>query len=262
MKRITILIAAMTFAAAALAAPRNYELKSPDGKLVVTVEAGEELNYSLSHESDKLLDKSPLGMYLEDGTVFGGSQSVKKVSRRSVNETISAVVYKKAEVQDVFNEMTLKFQKFSVIFRAYDDGMAYRFVSHIKTPYNVENETVRFNFAQDWNMWAAYVVHNTWSLEGQYFTSNEAQYTYTPLSEWNKDRIAMLPLMVDGPSGKKIVVTEADNRDYPCFYLYNYEGGKELTARIPAFPKDLKQGGHNNLQMIVESRENHIAKCK
>ena len=201
-------------------------------------------------------------MYLEDGTVFGGAQSVKKVSRRSVNETISAVVYKKAEVKDVFNEMTLKFQKFSVIFRAYDDGMAYRFVSHIKTPYNVENETVRFNFAQDWNMWAAYVVHNTWSLEGQYFTSNEAQYTYTPLSEWNKDRIAMLPLMVDGPSGKKIVVTEADNRDYPCFYLYNYEGGKELTARIPAFPKDLKQGGHNNLQMIVESRENHIAKCK
>ena len=263
MKRITILIAAMIFAAAAAsAAPRNYELKSPDGKLVVTVEAGEELNYSLSHESDKLLDKSPLGMCLEDGTVFGGAQSVKKVSRRSVNETISAVVYKKAEVKDVFNEMTLKFQKFSVIFRAYDDGMAYRFVSHIKTPYNVENETVRFNFTQDWNMWAAYVVHNTWSLEGQYFTSNEAQYTYEPLSEWNKDRIAMLPLMVDGPSGKKIVVTEADNRDYPCFYLYNYEGGKELTARIPAFPKDLKQGGHNNLQMIVESRENHIAKCK
>ena len=125
MKRITILIAAMIFAAAAAsAAPRNYELKSPDGKLIVTVEAGEELNYSLSLESDKLLDKSPLGMYLEDGTVFGGAQSVKKISRRSVNETISAVVYKKAEVKDVFNEMTLKFQKFSVIFRAYDDGMA------------------------------------------------------------------------------------------------------------------------------------------
>ncbi|MBQ3606860.1 MAG: glycoside hydrolase family 97 protein [Bacteroidales bacterium] len=262
MKRFTILLAAIMFAASAFAASRVYELNSPDGKLSVAVEAGEELAYTLSHDGELLLDKSPLGMYLEDGTVFGGAQPVKKVARRSVNETLQTVVYKKALVKDEYNEMTLKFKKFSVIFRAYDDGMAYRFVSHVKTPYNVEKETVKFNFAEDWNMWAAYVTHNTYSLEGQYFTSNEAQYTYVPLSQWNKDRIAMLPLMVDGPSGKKIVVTEADNRDYPCFYLYNYDEGKELAARFPAFPKELKQGGHNNLQMIVESRESYIAKCE
>ena len=262
MKRIAILLSAMILAVSASAASRVYELKSPDGKLSVAVEAGESLSYTLSHDGDLLLDKSPLEMRLEDGTVFGGVQPVKKVTRRSVNETLRTVVYKKAQVKDVFNEMTLKFKKFSLIFRAYDDGMAYRFVSHVKTPYNVESEVVKFNFAQDWNMWAAYVTHNTYSLEGQYFTSNEAQYTYTPLSQWNKERIAMLPLMVDGPSGKKIVVTEADNRDYPCFYLYNYDEGKELTSRFPAFPKELKQGGHNNLQMIVESREGYIAECE
>ena len=137
MKRIAILLSAMILAVSASAASRVYELKSPDGKLSVAVEAGESLSYTLSHDGDLLLDKSPLEMRLEDGTVFGGVQPVKKVTRRSVNETLRTVVYKKAQVKDVFNEMTLKFKKFSLIFRAYDDGMAYRFVSHVKTPYNV-----------------------------------------------------------------------------------------------------------------------------
>ena len=261
MKRLVLIAAAVFAAFSVSAASKTYELTSPDGKLKVSVEAGDGISYTLSHENDLLMEKSPIGMYLTDGTVFGGVQPVRKASRRYVNQTIPTVVYKKAQVKDEYNELTLDFKKFSVIFRAYDDGMAYRFVSKIKTAYNVEQEMAKFNFAQDWNMWAAYVTHNTDSLEGQYFTSNEAQYTYGPLSQWNKERIAFLPLMVDGPSGKKIVVTEADNMDYPCFYLYNYDSGCELTGRFPAYPKDVKQGGHNNLQMVVESREGYIARC-
>ena len=51
---------------------------------------------------------SHLGMYMTDGTVFGGIQPVKKVSRRSVSSTIPAFMYKKAEVKDEFNEILLK----------------------------------------------------------------------------------------------------------------------------------------------------------
>ena len=262
MHRLMTTFAALLIAVSAFAAPKNYELTSPDGKLSVSVEAGEGISYTLTHGGDLLMKDSHLGMYMTDGTVFGGIQPVKKVSRRSVSSTIPAFMYKKAEVKDEFNEMTLKFKKFSVIFRAYDDGMAYRFVSHLKEPSQVEMEMADFNFAQDWNMWAAYVCQHTETLDSQYYNSFENTYSYTPLSEWNKDRLAFLPLMVDGPGGKKIVITEADLMNYPGMYLYNGDADNTLDGVFAPYPKEVKQGGHNNLQMEVQSREPYIAKCE
>ncbi len=262
MHRLMTTFAALLIAVSAFAAPKNYELTSPDGKLSVYVEAGEGISYTLTHGGDLLMKDSHLGMYMTDGTVFGGIQPVKKVSRRSVSSTIPAFMYKKAEVKDEFNEMTLKFKKFSVIFRAYDDGMAYRFVSHLKEPSQVEMEMADFNFAQDWNMWAAYVCQHTETLDSQYYNSFENTYSYTPLSEWNKDRLAFLPLMVDGPGGKKIVITEADLMNYPGMYLYNGDADNTLDGVFAPYPKEVKQGGHNNLQMEVQSREPYIAKCE
>lgn len=253
---------ALLITAAAYAAPKNYELSSPDGRLKVTVQAGDGLSYSIVHGDDQIMKDSHIGMYMTDGTVFGGVQPVRKVSRRSVSQTIPAVMYKKAQVKDEFNEITLKFKNFSLIFRAYDDGAAYRFVSHLKGQYNVELEMADFGFPQDWNMWAAYVCQHTETLESQYYNSFENQYSYTPLSDWNKDRLAFLPLMVDGPSGKKIVITEADLMNYPGMYLYNRDEDASLEARFAPYPKEVKQGGHNNLQMEVQSREPYIARCE
>ena len=258
-KLITTLAAAL-IAVTAFAAPKTYELKSPDGKLSVSVNAGEGIFYTLSHEGDLLLDKSQISMATVQGDLFGGVQPVKKVTRRSVSQTLPTVLYKKAQVKDEFNEMTLKFKKFSLVFRAYDEGMAYRFISHLTGAYEVEHEFANFNFAEDWNMWAAYVCQHTQTLESQYYNSFENRYEYTPLSAWNKDRLAFLPLMVDGPKGKKIVVTESDLMNYPGMYLYNSDADAVLEARFAPYPKEVKQGGHNNLQMEVQSREPYIAK--
>ena len=259
-KLITILSAAF-IAVSASAAPKTYELKSPDGRLKVKVEAGSGINYTLTHESDVLLDQSYVGMYMTDGTAYGENAKVVGTSKRSVSQTLETVMYKKDEVKDVFNELTLKFKEFSLVFRAYDDGMAYRFVSRSKKPFVVKDELAQFNFAQDWNMWAAYVAQHTETLESQYFSSFENRYEYTPVSQWNKDRIAFLPLMVDGPDGKKIIITEADLMNYPGMYLYNGDGGSDLVAKFAGYPDQVEQGGHNRLQMIVQNRRPFIAEC-
>ena len=257
MRKLITTLAAALAAICAFAAPKSYELKSPDGKLVVKVDA--DLCYTLTHDSDLLLDKSGIAMYMADGTAFGEGSKPAKVSYRSVDQTIGAEIYKKSQVKDHFNEMVLKYKNFSVIFRAYDDGMAYRFVSHLKKPYQVENELAQFNLPQDWNLWTAYVAQHTETLESQFYNSFENQYTYAPISKWNKDRLAFLPLMVDGPHGKKIVIAEADLVNYPGMYLYNHGHDKSLMAHYAPYPKEVKQGGHNNLQMEVQSREDYIA---
>ena len=256
-------LAAMFLIFSASAAPKSYELKSPDGKLKVNVDAKYGLGYTLTHGDDLLLDKSFMAMYMMDGTTFGKEEKLGKVSYRSVDQTIDAIAYKKSKVSDKFNEMTLSYKEFSVIFRAYDDGMAYRFVSHLKKPANLQHELVHFNFAQDWNMWAAYVSQHTDSLDTQFYNSFENHYSYSPISEWNTERLAFLPLMVDGPNGKKIVITESDLDDYPGMYLYTYvfDEAPVLTANFAPYPKEVKQGGHNNLQMEVQKREPYIAEC-
>ena len=261
MYKLMTILAALLMTVSAAAAPKHYELNSPDGRLKVNVEAGEGLGYSLEHDGDLLMKDSHIGMYTTTGVVFGGVQSVQKVTRRSVNETINAVVYKKARIDDVYNEMTLRFKHFSVVFRAYDDGMAYRFVSHLKGQYEIEQEMADFSFPQDWNIWAAYVTQHTETLESQYFNSFENTYTFTLLSQWNKDRLAFLPLMVDGPDGKKIVITESDLTDYPGMYLYNGNSETTLKGRFAPYPKEVKSLGYNKLQMVVQSREEYIARC-
>ena len=255
------ILAAVLMTVSLNAQPNDYVLASPDGKLQVMVETGDGIHYSLVHDGDLLVGRSEIGMYMTDGSKFGGLEQVKKASTRGVDQTIKATLYKKAEVLDKFNELTLKFKEFSLVFRAYDDGMAYRFVSHKEDPYNVDHETAEFNFAKDWNMWAAYVAQHTESLESQYYNSFENTYSYTPLSSWKKERLAFLPLMVEGPRGKKVVVTESDLIDYPGMYLYNEKGDKNLSARFAPYPNEVRQGGHNNLQLEVQSRQPYIAKC-
>lgn len=247
MKNIYVLLAALLVATAASAAPKNYELSSPNGTLHVSVKAGDGISYTLASGEDLLLEDSHIGMYTADGVVFGGEQPVSRVIRKSETE---------------FNEMTLRYRKFSVVFRAYDDGIAYRFISNLKEPFKVEKEMAEFSFAKDWNMWAAYVCQHTETLESQFYNSFENRYSYTPLSQWNKDRMAFLPLMVDGPSGKKILITEADLMNYPGMYLYNNDAGSSLTGRFARYPDKVTQGGHNNLQMEVQTRKDYIAECE
>ena len=91
MHKLMTILAAMLIAASAFAAPKNYELKSPDGKLDVIVEAGEGISYTLSHDGDLLLDKTVISMATVSGELFGGIQPVRKVTRRTVSQTIPAV---------------------------------------------------------------------------------------------------------------------------------------------------------------------------
>ena len=262
MRRLLTTLAAVLSIFFASAAPKSYDLKSPDGRLKVTVEAGEGIGYSLEHDGDLLMTDSHIGMFTTDGVVFGGIQPVAKVTRRSVCETIPTIVYKKAQVEDIFNELTIRFKNYSVIFRAYDDGMAYRFVSHLKGQYKIEKEMAEFGFPEDWSLWTAYVCQHTESLDTQFYNSFENTYIHVPVSQWNKKRLAFLPLMVDGPNGKKIVIAESDVTDYPGMYLYNGDSETRLEARFAPYPKVVKQGGHNNLQMVVQSHQEYIAKCE
>ena len=241
---------------------KTYYVESPDGRLNVEISSGERLTYSLSLDGDRLVQESEIAMILDDGTLYGGNAKVKKVSRRSVDETFSSSFYKKNSIENRFNEMTLKFSDFSLLVRAYDDGAAYRFISHSKHPFKVKDEKAGFSFADGTKAWIAYVSQNKETLETQLFNSFESVYAHSDLKDWDKGSLAFLPTLVDGGKGRKVCVMEAELLDYPGMLLYNGDGDSKLEGRFAPRPKEMERGGHNDLQMLVKSREDYIAECK
>ena len=262
-KRFIFLAAAISGAAfPTFAKDVNYRVTSPDGHISATVMVGEDIRYSVSRNEQTLIAPSTISMNLSDGTVFGQNDKVRKTVRTSFDETFSTVAYKKAEVRDNYNQILLNFKEFSLIFRAYDDGVAYRFVSNLdkKKTYEVISEQAEFNFGEDRQAFIPYVNSGAKTVEGQYFNSFENTYTVQNLSQWRKDRLAFLPLVVAADEGVKILITEADLTNYPGMHVIGTEGSNSLKGTFAPYPKVIEQGGHNRLQGMVKERENFIAK--
>ena len=241
-------------------AQKTYEVVSPDQTLKASVSICDgAIKYSVEKDGMTILSSSEISMTLGDCTTYDGSVKFRKVVKSASDNMLDAPFYKKSKVKENYNQALLQFKTFDLVFRVYDAGVAYRFVSKSKTPFKVKAEKAEFAFPADWTMYVPYVCQHTSSLESQYFNSFENIYEHVNLSEWNKERLAFLPLMVESPDGYKINIMESALMNYPGMYLYNSDADASLEARFAPVPKDVRQGGHNNLQGLVESREDYIA---
>jgi alpha-glucosidase len=256
----TVFIIILLLSAGTLPAQKQFKLLSPDGKLEARIAVGKTIEYSVWHDGFVMLAPSPLSLTLAGGQTWGVHSKLSRSSVKSVNDSIRASIYKRHTIRDQYNELTLEFSEpFRVVFRAYNEGIAYRFIARTEKPFIVENEQVEFHFPSDQKAYVPYVMLQRNSLEEQYFTSFENQYQHIPLSRWDTARLAFNPLLVEGINGKKVCIAEADLLDYPGMFLYPGEGDNVIKGRFAPVPREVVQGGHNLLQGIVKSREPYIA---
>ena len=206
-------------------------------------------------------------MELDNGTILGSNPIVRNYRKETVDKLIKANFYKKEYVEDYYNEITISFKgNFNVQFRAYNDGVAYRFCTRFPKPITIINENVCYNFDEDYTIYVPYVNARKSEedfISKQFFNSFENEYTITPISEMESERLAFLPLLVSLKDGKKVVITEADLEDYPGTYLMkNKDNAYSLKGIQAPYPKTEEQGGHNMLQYLVKERENYIARVQ
>src|SRR5438105_1038503 len=125
---LVLLTTQLTHSSAANAQKGNsWELKSPDGKITVTVEATSGLTWSVKHENTTVLSPSTLALTLAGGEVLGANGSVTGVKTTSAQSSITPYNYKKSSIADNYNQLLVNCKKnFSLLFRAYNDGVAYR----------------------------------------------------------------------------------------------------------------------------------------
>lgn len=243
-------------------AQKQFTLVSPDGMLKTTITTGEQLTYDIVRNGKQILASSPISMTLDNGVVWGEKTSLSGSSTKSVDRMIPSPFYRANELRDCYNELILRFKKdWNVEFRAYNDGIAYRFVSRGKKPFNVVDEGVGYRFLLDAVATVPYVKSGKdGDYDSQFFNSFENVYTTDQLSKLNKQRLMFLPLVVSLDEGVKVCITESDLENYPGLYLSTAEGENCLNGKHAPYPKRTVQGGHNRLQMLVKERESYIAK--
>lgn len=241
----------------------KYQLSSPDEELTVEITVDKDITYTLLHQQEVILMPSPISVELEGGRTWGVHSKIRSIKKGTVDQTISSPLYKRKEIKDNCNELVLSFREdFKLIFRAYNEGVAYRFVSTGKKDFLVKKEQATFNFENDYHTYIPYVKSKAKDIEGQYFNSFENIYTYTPLSKMNPDNLVFTPLIVELNGGKKVCIAESDMESYPGMYLINPDNSTSLQSNFAPYPSSIEQGGHNMLQQIVTARESYMAKCK
>lgn len=262
MNRFIVAALAVCGIAAGVVNAKEYTLSSPDGHLRLTVDAGKRLTWSLMHDSTKVITPSSISLSLSDGKVLGASPRVKKVSTRKVDTSFATPFYKKSEVKDVYNELTLQLSDgLSVIFRAYDDGAAYRLSLDGKGARRVTSEEAVFNFAGDYKAFIPY-VNDLRDADYPYSYSFESYYDESPISEMYADSLAIVPLLVELPHGKKALIMEGDVEGYPGMFLVKGENANSIEARFAPEPLSEKIGGFSELNLIPVETAPYIAKLE
>lgn len=207
----------------------DYPLVSPDGNVKVTVSVSDSVRFSVMYGDELILAPSTIAM---DISVDRGrhlpAPSVKKQERESVDRMLEAdVPLKSRYVRDCFNSLRLYFRGgWAVSFRAYGNGVAYRFETSLKDSVYVRDETAEYRFAEDA---AAY-----WANEKspEFITHCEAFFKEMPLSSIEREAYSYLPVSMRTPHGTRVVMTETDLHDYPNLFLFGGEG-TTLSGELP-----------------------------
>ena len=251
MKR-TFVLALLSVITGYWAIAKEYKFSSPDNKISVTVTVGADIKWSATIEGKEVIYNSKIAMMLVNGRILGENEKVTKASLSKLNDILRPVVAnKRSEIKDNCNILTISFNSgFSLQFRAYDDGVAYRFETSFKDDITVKDEVSEFVFPEGSHSW--------YPLESSFMSHNERTFIYSSLDTIAKKHLASLPTLFQ-VNGVDVLVTESDIEDYPGMWLIGGGSGK-ISGIWSKYPDTEKLTRDRDL--FVTSTKDYIAKTK
>ena len=210
---------------------KKYVLSSPDGTLKVEISAGNELAYQVMHGNDTILSHSNIGLVLENGTIVGKTPRITGERRRKIKDNIESPFYRFKEFVATGNELDLKLKGgFGIIFRAYNEGVAYRFYTTQSSDIIIKEEQAEFNFKEDYTAYLPYTTNDKKPMAMAY----QNVYDITPLSK-AQPKLAFLPVTVDCGS-VKLTLLEFDLEAYPGVFVQSQQGKYGLKGVFAPYP--------------------------
>ena len=231
---------------------KDYKISSPDGKIVINVRVGSDIKWSATYENKEILSSVKTAMILDDGKILGNNETVKKSLLNHINEILKPeVAYKKSETVNNCNALLLTFKTgFSIQFRAYNEGIAYRFETAFKDSLVIKNEISELEFPSGTKSW--------YPLEKGFMSHNENIFIFSSLDTITNKHLASLPVLFQS-DGTDILLTESDIEDYAGMWVRGAGSGK-IHGTWPAYPAEETLSGDRNLR--VTKTKDYIAKTE
>ncbi|MBC8033186.1 MAG: glycoside hydrolase family 97 protein [Chitinophagaceae bacterium] len=246
-KRFIILLVLFTVTIHTKAQERKYQLISPDGKIKVLLSFGTTISYNVSFQGVEYLSGATASVTLADGRVLGANPRVAGSKTLSVNNVLKNPIGISSELKEHYNELLVKCSgNYSVQFRAYPEGFAYRFVTSFKDSIIVASEKNDFTFKGDYSFY----VHPELS------ESNYKEYRF---SGKDSSVYSSLPVLVKPDMQTAILIHESDVLSYPCLGIKT-RSDNTLTGMQARYPRKTVAGGNSNFNLLVTETENYIAR--
>ena len=234
-------------AGVSLGATKPVELKSPDGKILLSLDFSDKINYTVTCEDELLLKDCHLQMTLQN-EVLGENPKVLGMKRNNVSDVITPLVpLKYSVVKNEYNNLFVNFRGgYSVEFRMFNDGMAYRFITNKKGDVKVFDEDFTIGFAGE------YMAHM--QQPRSFKTAYEEPYSHVPTKDFvNEERkMCVLPVLIDTEKGYKILISESDLHDYPCMFLQGTQANG-MTSLFPKVPLEFGDDGDRSQKILKEA---------
>ena len=236
---------------------KTYSVIAPSANMRLMITVADSIYFTLARNDVQVLAQSSIALVTNRGSL-GLNSHPGKLRTRAVRETIvNPVPFKRKSIPDHYNELSLPFREnFSLTFRVYDDGIAYRFATNFKDSIEVVDEVASFAFAQPDTVYFSQVVKRD-DLD-LFHTSFEEPYSRFKIQDITSNQLSYTPLLVDGDT--KTIITESDLFDYPGMFLRGTKGNK-LRGAFAKYPDEEQIQGGEFKQPVVIRRKEFIAKA-
>ena len=241
-------------------AQQSYSLYSPDSSIRLEIKTKEKLSWHLYSGKELLIQSTDADLQLKDKKKLSDKLVVSSHWYTKTNETIIVPIpYRRKTIADKYNQLELVFKEpFSIQFRLYNDGMAYRIGTRFKDSIIIENENALFEFDHNASVWFAHMDKR--QNVDRFHTSFEATYAKQNLSAIPDTMLTYAPVTVSLANGYHLAISDAGLFDYPGMFLQKKGNGLQGVFTPFAAKEKLMEGEFP--QYIVTERADYIAKTK
>jgi alpha-glucosidase len=232
-------------------------LTSPDGKIEIEINLGDQLSWKVSLNKIIAIENAVIGLDMGKGNILGHHPKLKSQLLEPKKEIINVPIPNKdAVIESHFNQLSLTFKgEYQVLFRAYNDGIAYRFIDGNKKSKTVINEEMTLTFPQN--------TYSFFPQEESMYSHNERKYLVKKVKDISTKDFCSLPVLFD-TKDVKVLFTESSLHNYPGLFLAKNVEPNSFSAIFPkyvlkAIPNEKQSPDRNE---IIQDAANYIAKVE
>lgn len=223
-------------------------IKSPSGEVSLTFKMNNGVpSYSVNYKGKPVILASNLGVRLKESDDLASGFAVDNTKTSTFNETWHPVLGEQSDIVNHYNELIVSLlqsatgRKMNIIFRAFDEGVAFRYDFPTQKDLNyfiISDEASQFNLTGD---------HKTFWIPGD-FDSQEYVYNETWFSEIDTEKLNLnngislksiggkyaiqSPLQMKTVGNLYLNIFEAATVNYPIMHLMADVKNFKLTSLL------------------------------